>query len=146
MRGEQRLDFPLQRAIVAARLFEKRVALLRRALDHRLEQRLDSIPARVLRHCGTSLWRLCHAAIQPGASRLPFARHRGPRDGEDLRDFLFGHAGEVAELDDLSLTRIEEGQLLQRLFEEQNLAVERRGGPMRSSNATRNAEPGRLAD
>ena len=33
MRGEQRLDFSLQHAIVAARVLEKRVAIVRRAFD-----------------------------------------------------------------------------------------------------------------
>ena len=50
MRGEQRLDFSLQRSIPATRLFEKRVAVLRRELDRVLKQRLDSIPAGVAGH------------------------------------------------------------------------------------------------
>ena len=50
MRGEQRLDFSLQRSIPATRLVEKRVAVLRRELDRVLKQRFDSIPAGVARH------------------------------------------------------------------------------------------------
>ena len=72
---------------------------------------------------GRHLWRPRQAAIQPGAGRLPFPGHRGPRDGQYLRHFLFGHAREVAELDNLSLTSVDEGQLSKRLFQEQNLAV-----------------------
>ena len=75
MRGEQRLDFLLQHAIAAARVLEKRVAIVRRAVDDRLKQLLDCDSSSRRASLATSLWRLRDAPIEPGAGRLPFARH-----------------------------------------------------------------------
>ena len=146
MSGEKRHDFPLQRTVVAAGLLEKRVALVRRALDRGLKELLDSTPARVARHW-LRRFGSRDAPIQPRTRHLPFAGHRRARDRQHFGHFPLGHAGEVAELNDLTLTGIQECQLLKRFLELQDLAVGRlRGGdPIVERDPERRAGPlGRL--
>ena len=45
LRGQQRPDLPLQRLVARARLPQKRVALLGRTLQHRLQQAIDLFPS-----------------------------------------------------------------------------------------------------
>src|SRR5262245_35459838 len=63
------------------------------------------------------------APIEPRTGGFPFPRHRRARYQEGGRHLLFRKAAEVPKLDDLRVTRIEASQLLQRLIDDQQLAV-----------------------
>ena len=105
MRGEQRLDFSLQRSIPATRLLEKRVAVVRRAVDRRLKQLFDSIPAGVVASSaatsfGFFVMRRYSQARAVCHSRVTVDREMDRTSATSCSDM----PGEVAELDNLSLT------------------------------------------
>ena len=52
--------------------------------------------------------------MQPRASRLPVALHRGDRSAEDARGLLERHAAKEPLLRDLALSRVEGGQFIER--------------------------------
>src|SRR5262245_14028826 len=81
--------------------------------------------------------------MEPRPCRQPLACDRRARERKHGRDLLLSKPAEVPQLDDSTLTRIADPQLLQRLIQEQQLAVAwlRDGDAIAGGNTQRCAWP-----
>jgi hypothetical protein len=118
--AEQFHEFGPQFRVIAARACHIGITLGRRAVERFGEKVFQPIPAfrasRILAF--TLLFHMSGARAhefpaKPRARHRPLSLDRGRRHAECVGGFLQGHAGEVAHLDDLHLSRVDPGELTQ---------------------------------